>query len=152
MYSREEVQGHIFAVQLYVLCSSFDKITTLWAAIKQSIENLKEEALNRIQAARVLMEKYPSTAIFEDEIDRLEIMVSDGISRPVMADEMRAVYKAMSREIMGTGHWYTCENNHPFTIGECDLPMQMATCPDLKRMRHATEVENLAPGVGELGI
>ncbi|KAL6887873.1 hypothetical protein GGI43DRAFT_417260 [Trichoderma evansii] len=164
VYSREEVQGHIFAVQLCVLCSSFGKITTMWTANKQSIDSLKEEALNHIQSVRVLMEKYPSTAIFRDEIDRLEIMVSDGIYRPVTADEMQAVYKAMARELMGTGHWYTCENNHPFTIGECGLPMEEARCPEcgariggqnhqaVEGMRHATEIENLARGVGGLGI
>lgn len=25
---------------------------------------------------------------------------------------------------------YTCENGHPFTIGECGMPMQQARCPD----------------------
>ncbi|KAM0446917.1 hypothetical protein ACHAO4_009068 [Trichoderma viride] len=164
VYSREEVQGHIFAVQLCVLCSSFDKITTMWAANKQSIENLKEEALKHIQRARVLMETYPSTAVFKDEIDRLEIMVSDGIYRPVTAEEMRAVYKAMSTEMLGTGHWYTCENNHPFTIGECGMPMELATCPDCNARigginhqaaegtRHAAEIENLARGMGGVRI
>ncbi|KAK1241600.1 hypothetical protein MKX08_001574 [Trichoderma sp. CBMAI-0020] len=164
VYSREEVQGHIFAVQLCVLCSSFDKITTMWAAHKQSIENLKEEALNHIQRARVLMEKYPSTAVFKDEINRLEIMVSDGIYRPVTAEEMRAVYKAMSREFRGGGHWYVCENNHPFTIGECGMPMEQASCPEcgariggrnhqaVEGMRHAAEIENLARGMDGVRI
>ncbi|EHK50067.1 hypothetical protein TRIATDRAFT_212567 [Trichoderma atroviride IMI 206040] len=164
VYSREEVQGHIFAVQLCVLCSSFGKITTMWAAHKQSIENLKEEALKHIQRARVLMEKYPSTAVFKDEIDRLEIMVSDGIYRPVTAEEMRSVYKAMSREFNGTGHWYVCENNHPFTIGECGMAMEVASCPDcgakiggrnhqaVEGTRYATEIENLARGMGGVRI
>ncbi|KAL7925000.1 hypothetical protein ACQKWADRAFT_284759 [Trichoderma austrokoningii] len=164
VYSREEVQGHIFAVQLCILCSSFNKITTMWAANKQSIENLKEEALDHIQRARVLMETYRSTAIFEDEISRLEIMVSDGIYRPVTPEEMRAVYKAMSRELMGTGHWYVCENNHPFTIGECGMAMEEARCPEcgariggrnhqaVAGVRHASEIENLARDMNGLGM
>lgn len=169
VYSREEVQGHIFAVQFCVLCSSFDKITTMWTdnhgvGRDQTIENLKEEALHHIQKARALMDKYPSTEIFKDEIDRLEIMANDGIYRPVTAEEMRAVYKAMSRELMGTGHWYTCENNHPFTIGECGMAMEEARCPEcgariggqnhraVEGVRHAVEIENLARGVGGLGI
>jgi hypothetical protein len=164
VYSREEVQGHIFAVQLCVLCSSFDNITTMWVVNKQSTENLKEEALDHIQKARALMKKYPSTAIFEDEIDRLEIMVSDGVYRPVTAEEMRAVYKAMSRELRGTGHWYTCENGHPFTIGECGMAMQQSVCYDcgagvggrnhraLEGVRHASEIEDLARGMDGLGM
>ncbi|PTB39704.1 hypothetical protein M441DRAFT_197320 [Trichoderma asperellum CBS 433.97] len=164
VYSREEVQGHIFAVQLCVLCSSFGRITTMWADHKQSIENLKEEALDHIQKARLLMDKYPSTEIFKDEVERLEIMVNGGIYRPVTAEEMQAVYKAMSRELMGTGHWYTCENNHPFTIGECGMPMEEARCPEcgariggrnhqaVEGMRHAAEIENIARGMNELGM
>ncbi|KAK6443830.1 hypothetical protein FP744_10000078 [Trichoderma asperellum] len=169
VYSREEVQGHIFAVQLCILCSTFDKITTMWAdnngvGRDQTVENLKEEALYHIQESRVLMQKYPSTAIFEDEICRLENMVNDGIYRPLTAEEMQAVYKAMSREFMGTGHWYTCENNHPFTIGECGMPMEEARCPEcgariggldhqaVEGMRHAAEIENLARDMDGLGM
>ncbi|KAL7892543.1 hypothetical protein HDV63DRAFT_414622 [Trichoderma sp. SZMC 28014] len=164
VYSREEVQGHIFAVQLCVFCTSFEKMTTMWPAETQTTENLKEEALKHIQKARALMEEYPSAAIFDDEIDRLEIMVTDGVYHPVTAEEMRAVYKAMSQEIRGTGHWYTCENNHPFTIGECGMPMEQRKCPDCNAMiggsnheavdgtRRATEIENLAQGMDGLGI
>jgi hypothetical protein len=45
----------------------------------------------------------------------LEGMINDGIYRPVIAEELRAVYKAVSTELMVTGHWYTCENNHALT-------------------------------------
>ncbi|KAF4989662.1 hypothetical protein FGRMN_8976 [Fusarium graminum] len=29
-----------------------------------------------------------------------------------------------------SGHWYYCENNHPFAIGECGMPMEVARCPE----------------------
>ncbi|KAH6893145.1 hypothetical protein B0T10DRAFT_436979, partial [Thelonectria olida] len=29
-----------------------------------------------------------------------------------------------------SGHWYNCINGHPFAIGECGMPMEMARCPE----------------------
>ncbi|RFU80293.1 hypothetical protein TARUN_1969 [Trichoderma arundinaceum] len=166
MYSREEVQGHIFAAQLCGLCLSFD-VCTMWSANKgvmkeQNADNLKEEALSHVQQARVLLEKYPSTATYKDEIDSIEDMINGGIYRPVTTEELRAVYKAMSGELRGTGHWYTCENNHPFTIGECGMPMEEARCPEcgariggqhhraVEGTRHAVEIEDLAQNMNGL--
>ncbi|KAK0755515.1 hypothetical protein N5P37_011917, partial [Trichoderma harzianum] len=167
-YAREEVQGHIFAAQLCGLCLSFDECT-MWPVgrdlmTEQNEDSLKEEALNHIQKARALLEEYPSTAVFRDEIDSVEEMICDGIYRPVTAEEMRAVYNAMSDELRGTGHWYVCENNHPFTIGECGMPMQMARCPEcgariggqnhqaVEGTRHAVDIENLARGMNGLNM
>ncbi|KAH6608798.1 hypothetical protein Trco_002144, partial [Trichoderma cornu-damae] len=171
-YSREEVQGHMFAAQLCGLCLSFDKCT-MWsvdvdagagATKEQNAENLKEEALSHIRQARLLLEEYPSTATYKDEIDSIEGMINDGIYRPVSADELRAVYRAMSGELMGTGHWYTCENNHPFTIGECGMPMEEARCPEcgariggqhhqpVEGMRRAVEIEHLASNMNRLAM
>ena len=39
------------------------------------------------------------------------------------------VVAAMQGEFSGTGHWYRFENGHPFTVGECGMPMQVARCP-----------------------
>lgn len=45
--------------------------------------------------------------------------------------EMSMVYEAMKRDIGNSaGHWYRCANGHPFTVGECGLPMQLARCPE----------------------
>ncbi|TFA97633.1 NFX1-type zinc finger-containing protein 1 [Trichoderma ghanense] len=168
-YAREEVQGHVFAAQLCGLCLSFDESASMWSAHKgvkkeQTAGNLKEEALSQIQQARALLAQYPSTASFQGEIGNVEMLINGGIYRRVTAEEMRAVYSAMTREFSGTGHWYTCENNHPFTIGECGMPMQEARCPEcgariggqnhqaVEGMRHATEIENLARGMNGLGL
>ncbi|KAM0417324.1 hypothetical protein ACHAPT_012640 [Fusarium lateritium] len=29
-----------------------------------------------------------------------------------------------------SGHWYNCANGHPFAIGECGMPMELARCPE----------------------
>mmetsp|Transcript_39753 Transcript_39753/g.100158 ORF Transcript_39753/g.100158 Transcript_39753/m.100158 type:complete len:211 (+) Transcript_39753:2122-2754(+) len=56
------------------------------------------------------------------------------------AGEKRAIFRAMSHEVgynnnnnnnnEGTygGHWYECENGHPYTIGECGGAMQRSMC------------------------
>ncbi|KAL7929042.1 hypothetical protein V8C35DRAFT_203887 [Trichoderma chlorosporum] len=167
-YAREEVQGHIFAAQLCGLCLLFDGCI-MWpagrGAVKdQNEENLKEEAMEHIQQARSLLGEYPSTAIFKDEIDSVEELVMNGYYLPVTAEELRAVYNAMAKEFHGTGHWYTCENNHPFTIGECGMPMEEARCPEcgariggrnhqaVAGTRHADDIENLARGMNGLGM
>ncbi|KAL4908894.1 hypothetical protein BDW74DRAFT_187382 [Aspergillus multicolor] len=47
----------------------------------------------------------------------------------VSAEERQQVYQAMEAQFSGTGHWYYCVNNHPFTVGECGMPMEEARCP-----------------------
>ncbi|KAL4954401.1 hypothetical protein BDW69DRAFT_183532 [Aspergillus filifer] len=29
-----------------------------------------------------------------------------------------------------SGHWYNCENGHPFAVGKCGMPMERACCPE----------------------
>ena len=48
---------------------------------------------------------------------------------PVTNMEMAAVYAAIAQSFQGTGHWYYCANGHPFTVGDCGMPMQTARCP-----------------------
>ena len=74
-------------------------------------------------------------------------------------EEVRAVYSPMAREFRGTGHWYACENGHPFTVGECGIPMEVARCPEccarVGAIDHISvdgvrreDIEQLARGVG----
>lgn len=57
-------------------------------------------------------------------------MLNDGTFYALVTDaEMLAVVAAMAREFSGTGHWYRCENGHPYTIGECGGPMATSRCP-----------------------
>ncbi|KAF3035032.1 hypothetical protein E8E12_006473 [Didymella heteroderae] len=52
----------------------------------------------------------------------------------VTKEEIDAIKRAMVSGRGGiathSGHWYNCENGHPFAIGECGMPMQLATCPE----------------------
>ena len=64
------------------------------------------------------------------EVEAIEDMLRETtFYATVTNEEKAAVYAAMASEFTGTGHWYYCERGHPFTIGECGMPMQTSTCP-----------------------
>ncbi|EOD42922.1 putative nf-x1 finger and helicase domain protein [Neofusicoccum parvum UCRNP2] len=95
-------------------------------------EQLREEALNHVDTARKLCATNPgSTNGMVDEVDAVEKMLrASTFFSVVTSEERRAVLAAMATEFLGTGHWYYCENGHPFTVGECGMPMQQTRCPD----------------------
>ena len=156
----EEVQGHVFSAQLCGFSRSLGSSTTSQASTReaatdksQTSDSLRETALNHLTQARALLEKYPSIAMLKDEIDAVENMLNDYVYPQVMAEELRIVYKAMAGELRGTGHCYTCQNGHPFTIDQCGMPMEEARCPEcgapicehnhvaVEGVRHAVEIE-----------
>ncbi|KAJ0417780.1 AAA domain-containing protein [Aspergillus carlsbadensis] len=52
----------------------------------------------------------------------------------VTSEELEAIKLAMVSGRGGisthSGHWYNCENGHPFAVGECGMPMELARCPE----------------------
>ncbi|KAF2671812.1 hypothetical protein BT63DRAFT_180528 [Microthyrium microscopicum] len=117
-------EGHIFAAQYIALWMSYvenDKRNELRGQGEKHITEA-EEAMKKISG---------STSGLREMIDAVNIALNGGVFyQPVTSDEMRAVYQAMRTEFLGTGHWYTCVNGHPFTVGECGMPMQQALCPE----------------------
>jgi hypothetical protein len=78
-----------------------------------------------------MCDKYPGqTAGMRNEVEDVEKMLRDStFYMPVSNEEKAAVYAAMTHDFRDTGHWYYCENGHPFTIGECGMPMETSQCP-----------------------
>ncbi|OMP88721.1 NFX1-type zinc finger-containing protein 1 [Diplodia seriata] len=102
------------------------------AATTMQSQQLREEALAHIATARAICTLHPSsTSGLDDEADTLEKMLRQESTffAVVTSEERRAVLAAMAAEFRGTGHWYYCANGHPFTVGECGMPMQLAVCP-----------------------
>lgn len=64
--------------------------------------------------------------VFIDEASEVRKMLRESLS----ISEMGMVVRAMAKEFRGTGHWYRCANGHPFTVGECGMPMELARCPE----------------------
>jgi hypothetical protein len=66
----------------------------------------------------------------KNEVEEVEKMLRDStFYMAVSNEEKAAVFAAMSRDFMVTCHWCYCANGHPFTIGECGMPMQTSQCP-----------------------
>lgn len=172
-YPRQEVEGHIFFAQFCafarVLAPEKPAESSTPAETPETNsavrERLREQGMAHITAARELLLQYASTHVLEPDIEAAEKMLRDGVFYTEVSDEeMRAVYKAMASEFLGTGHWYRCANGHPFTIGECGMPMEQARCPEcgapvggshhqaVEGVTHATEIEDLANNMNQMGI
>lgn len=92
---------------------------------------LVDSARERIHLARDICNTYPGqTAGMLAEVSEAEKMLRDAtFYAPVTSAEKAAVYAAMAQSFRGTGHWYYCANRHPFTVGECGMPMETSRCP-----------------------
>lgn len=119
-----EVEAHVFHAQFCL------------AEMRFSIEHeeagrLKSEAGKCIAAADELTREYPGqTGRVAGDVKAVESMLKDSsFTSVVRDDEWRHVMAAMATEFRGTGHWYTCANGHPFTVGECGMPMEATRCP-----------------------
>ncbi|OLL25605.1 E3 ubiquitin-protein ligase RNF213 [Neolecta irregularis DAH-3] len=91
----------------------------------------------RIEGKRELVhiasriEEYPGILqIFTDQIEQVERSLSDEFYEQVSMSERLEILQAMRGDPHGGVSWYFCENQHPFSIGECGRPMEMATCPE----------------------
>ena len=169
VHPREEVQGHIFFAQFCHISHSLGVKGPLphgsigeSSSKNQTSETLKGTGMAHVNQARSLLIKFPSTSPFGREIDAIENTLSGCQYRPVSDTELRSVYHALATELRGTGHWYTCQNGHPFTIGECGMPMEEARCPECNALiggqnhravdgvQRATEMEQIAEGLDRL--
>jgi len=94
-------------------------------------EQIKLSAHEHIALARATIAGHPNlTRAVSNEPDKITKMLNEGTFYTKVTDEeMKQVVQAMEREFMSTGHWYRCENGHPFTIGECGRAMSTSRCP-----------------------
>ncbi|KAL2816292.1 hypothetical protein BJX63DRAFT_143404 [Aspergillus granulosus] len=126
----EEVQARVY----YILFSQLfhnsaviqdNPISSPTAALSQTEISESLEECERIYASHQGM-----LAPYKKLIEDAKRFCNGGtFYSPVTAEEKQQVYQAMAVQFMGTGHWYYCRNRHPFTVGECGLPMEQARCP-----------------------
>ncbi|KAL5354313.1 hypothetical protein ACLOAV_000401 [Pseudogymnoascus australis] len=114
------------------------------------LTQLLDEARDHLKLAYRLCDKYPGqTAGMRSEVEDAEKMLRDStFYMPVSNDEKAAVFAAMALDFRGTGHWYYCENGHPFTVGECGMPMETSQCPQCGSPvggRHHRAVDGVRP-------
>ncbi|KAK6213071.1 hypothetical protein QIS74_09073 [Colletotrichum tabaci] len=168
-FHRLEVEGHILLVMFCSFSAPDDTMPADTVGTDgddgPGQDKLRDLGEHHLQVAKDRIRQWPSTAALEPELETAGRMLHDGVFyTEISADEMRDVYAAMSKELRGTGHWYTCRNGHPFTIGECGMAMERARCPECdapvggqnhtsaEGVRHATDIEELARGMGSMGL
>ena len=119
-----EVEGHLYWARFTALNRSFDP------AIGDN-SDLLLEAREHLDKAEYLCQSHPGqTGGMLEEVNETRAMIRDStFYMPVSNEEKAQVYAAMARDFQGTGHWYYCVNGHPYTVGECGMPMQTSTCP-----------------------
>ncbi len=111
-----------------------------WVILERSVlqlnlngaQTLFKEAQEQLEIAKTVCAQNPgSTRGMPAEVSAIEKMLlhSTAFYTPVDNEEKRQVYAAMAQQFSGTGHWYTCANGHPFTVGECGMPMEQSVCP-----------------------
>ncbi|KAK0710442.1 hypothetical protein B0T21DRAFT_77739 [Apiosordaria backusii] len=91
-------------------------------------------------ARKLLVEALALCGTFEDgknfrsEVEETIKLFDATRYEEVTPEEIEAIKQAMVSGRGGisthSGHWYNCENGHPFAIGECGMPMEMARCPE----------------------
>ena len=118
------VEGHLYWARFLALERSL-------AEPGSEVTQLLEVAKGHLQLAHKICDKYPGqTAGMRKEVEDAEKMLRGStFYMPVSNEEKAGVYAAMAHDFRGTGHWYYCENGHPFTIGECGMPMETSQCP-----------------------
>jgi hypothetical protein len=125
---RQEAEHHIFWAHFAALqCGTFDYPSEQNSPERiLSHEKLNAAALGHLEIADEICAKFAEpTKGLGEEIQDIRRMLVEGTS----TREMRMIVTAMAKEFNGTGHWYRCENGHPFTIGECGMAMERARCP-----------------------
>lgn len=120
----QQAEGHIFWAQLAGL--EYEVMESRTGNADPVLEHIKTIADAHLDSAEELCQKYPGqTSNVVDEAEDVRRLLHEAGYQ----SQMRMVVAAMQAEFSGTGHWYRCENGHPFTVGECGMPMESTRCP-----------------------
>ncbi|EGO55979.1 hypothetical protein NEUTE1DRAFT_68071 [Neurospora tetrasperma FGSC 2508] len=101
----------------------------------------EEEEEDRVDTAKkllgdalVLCDNIPNTESEREAIEGTLRLFTTEWYEEVTPEELAAIKTAMVSGSGGiathSGHWYNCANGHPFAIGECGMPMELARCPE----------------------
>lgn len=120
----------------------YAKVARAYESYSRSIRTGADKISAHTDAARVLLEK--AEQLCEQRFqnaDNLRTLVQEWLKvlrkecyEEVTAKELANIKAAMVSGPRGiathSGHWYNCANGHPFAIGECGMPMELARCPE----------------------
>ncbi|KAL2754249.1 hypothetical protein ACRALDRAFT_1049711 [Sodiomyces alcalophilus JCM 7366] len=88
----------------------------------------------KLSEAASLCERLPNSEGLREAVDSMAKLFRGAWYEEVTAREIEAIKSAVlsGRDGIAThsGHWYYCANGHPFLIGECGMPMELAQCSE----------------------
>ncbi|THX78525.1 hypothetical protein D6D04_05708 [Aureobasidium pullulans] len=132
----DQGQHHLQQAEALIFWAQFAALEVSWLSANSedsdttAVDMLRATARERLVQARTFCAEHSQARMVQSDIEEVEKMLREStFYSPVTNEEMKNVVAAMAREFRGTGHWYRCENGHPFTVGECGMPMQTARCP-----------------------
>ncbi|TLD10377.1 hypothetical protein PgNI_06085 [Pyricularia grisea] len=123
------------SVQLTLCYANMTKALEALVGGGGKVAELSDTARTLLDAARRLCKE-----LRFDGAQKLGLAVEDSLRlfedryETVTAAELDDIKSAMVSGPGGiathSGHWYKCQNGHPFAIGECGMPMELARCPE----------------------
>ncbi|KAK6532447.1 hypothetical protein TWF281_006635 [Arthrobotrys megalospora] len=95
-------------------------------------EALRKKEFDSLTECENLCVKYPGTlGRLKNAVAMAKRAVNGGVFYTrVTSEEETMIIRTMAAEFSGSGHWYYCVNGHPFTVGDCGMPMELARCPE----------------------
>lgn len=147
---RQQVEAHIF----FAHSAALERVSLHDHGL-DAAKLLKETGENHLAEARQICtaSEAPTKGLLA-EVEEVARMLRDGVFyTQVTTQEWHEVVAAMATVFRGTGHWYFCENGHPYTVGECGAPMAISRCPQcgapvggsnhqsVAGVRHAADIE-----------
>ncbi|KAM5490751.1 hypothetical protein McaMca56_007903 [Microsporum canis] len=144
-----------------------------YASIARSFEYLCRSSKTNLDAAEAYIGTAKQMLEKAHEICQLRFHNAEGL-RAIVEESIASMKKEWYEEVTSaekeaikaamlsgprgiathSGHWYNCANGHPFVIGECGMPMELARCPEcgasiggqhhtaVSGVTRATEMEN----------
>ncbi|KAF9184973.1 hypothetical protein BGZ51_003011 [Haplosporangium sp. Z 767] len=100
-----------------------DEVLTIFFEEYDEIEKncpkgIKSECFQRLVALREKMD------------DAIMVLKGESRYRPVSYAEKFEVFRVMSQQLRGSGHWYQCPNGHAYVIADCGMAMTESSCPE----------------------
>ncbi|ROT36145.1 hypothetical protein SODALDRAFT_346215 [Sodiomyces alkalinus F11] len=110
---------------------AFARLSNLHAELREK----RDAALEYLEDALRLCDGLADSEELRKAVESTKQRLLSGPRYEVVTEEER---KSIKAAMVGgprglstnSGHWYTCANGHPFAIGECGMPMQLARCPE----------------------
>ncbi|CAN9476523.1 unnamed protein product [Alternaria alternata] len=120
----------------------YAQIAQSFGSAQSGQDNNRAKAIDYRKLARILLttadklceHPFGGRDNFRQAITAASEMLSKEFYEAVSKEELESIKQAMVSGRGGiathSGHWYKCVNGHPFAIGECGMPMEVARCPE----------------------